>query len=290
VAGDVTDEPEPKIAYITAMTQVVEALGQLLQEVAELEIMPRFQHLAAGEIISKASASDPDDLVTVADRSAEAFLTERLPALVPGSLVVGEEAVAQTPSVLDALKGEVPVWLVDPIDGTKSFAAGSGPFGVMVALVERGQTILSGIYLPLNRELYLAERGAGVTRNGQRFTAPPTSAGPLTGTLYTRLMPEAVRSALNTRPENLNVAESPQCAAFEYTRLARGERDFALFYRLLPWDHVPGVLIVREAGGVARHPARTAAADYQARDNEPLLLVASDAARWNAVRRALYGS
>jgi len=272
------------------MTQVVEALGQLLREVAELEIMPRFQHLAAGEIISKASPTDPDDLVTVADRSAEAFLTARLPALVPRSRVVGEEAVAQTPSLLDALKGEEPVWLVDPIDGTKSFAAGSGPFGVMVALVERGQTLLSGIYLPLDDELYLAERGAGVTRNGERFTAPPASAAPLTGTLYTRLMPPAVLAALNTRPENLNVAESPQCAAFEYTRLARGERDFALFYRLLPWDHVPGVLIVREAGGVARHPTRADSADYEARHDEPLLLVASDAARWDAVRQALYGA
>jgi fructose-1,6-bisphosphatase/inositol monophosphatase family enzyme len=270
------------------MTQVVEALGPLLQEVAEREIMPRFQHLAAGEIISKASATDPDDLVTVADRSAEAFLTERLPALVPGSVVVGEEAVAQTPNLLDALLGEEPVWLVDPIDGTKSFAAGSGPFGVMVALVDRGQTVLSGIYLPLDGDLYLAERGAGVTRNGERFTAPPAADGPLTGTLYTRLMPEAVRSALNTRPESLNVAESPQCAAFEYTRLARGERDFALFYRLLPWDHVPGVLIVREAGGVARNPVRAGAAEYEARDKEPLLLVASDAARWNRVRTALY--
>jgi fructose-1,6-bisphosphatase/inositol monophosphatase family enzyme len=270
------------------MTHVLEALAELLKEVSEREILPRWKRLAEGDIIAKPSATDPDDLVTVADRRAEAFLTERLPALVPGSLVIGEEAVAQTPSVLDALHGDRPVWLVDPIDGTKNFAAGNGPFGVMVALVERGQSTLSGIYLPLDRDLFLAERGAGATCNGQRFVASPAGSAELTGTVYTRLMPPAVRSSLNARPEGVRPAESPQCAASEYTRLARGERDFALYYRLFPWDHVPGALIVREAGGVARHPLLPGVAEYAARDDRPLLLVSPDEARWEAARLALF--
>jgi fructose-1,6-bisphosphatase/inositol monophosphatase family enzyme len=267
------------------MTERLEALGELLKEVSQREILPRFRHLAEGEIISKASASDPDDLVTVADRAGEAFLSERLPGLLPGSLVIGEEAVAQTPSVLDALYDDRPVWLVDPVDGTKNFAAGVGPFGVMVALVERGETLLSAIYLPLEADLYLAERGSGATWNGQPLRARPSGSAELTGTLYTRLMPAAVLGSLNARPERLSFAESPQCAAFEYARLARGDRDFALYYRLFPWDHAPGALIVREAGGVACH---SDGREYGARDAEPMLLVAPDAARWRAVRRALF--
>jgi fructose-1,6-bisphosphatase/inositol monophosphatase family enzyme len=270
------------------MTQVLEALAELLQEVSEREILPRWKHLAESDIIAKPSATDPDDLVTVADRRAEAFLTERLPGLVPGSLVIGEEAVAQTPSVLDALYGDKPVWLVDPIDGTRNFAAGSGSFGVMVALVERGESLLSGIYLPVERDLYLAERGAGATCNGQRFVASASGSAELTGTVYTRLMPPEVRGSLNARPEGVRPAESPQCAAFEYTRLARGDRDFALYYRLFPWDHVPGALIVREAGGVARHPLLPSADEYSARNDRPLLLVAPDEARWEAARQALF--
>jgi fructose-1,6-bisphosphatase/inositol monophosphatase family enzyme len=266
------------------MTQVVEALSALLKEVAEREILPRWKHLGDRDIISKASETDPDDLVTVADRAGEAFLTARLPQLVPGSLVIGEEAVSQTPSVLDALRGDRPVWLVDPIDGTKNFAAGSEPFGVMVALVERGESLLSGIYLPVEGDLYLAERGAGATWNGARLVARPAGSTELTGTLYTRLMPAAVLASLNTRPETVRPLPSPQCAAFEYTQLARGERDFSLFYRLFPWDHAPGALILREAGGVARHPN---GADYAARDDLPMLLAAADAARWDAVHRAL---
>jgi fructose-1,6-bisphosphatase/inositol monophosphatase family enzyme len=270
------------------MTQVLEALAELLKEVSEREILPRWKRLAEGDIIAKPSATDPDDLVTVADRLAESFLTERLPALVPGSLVIGEEAVAQKPSVLDALHGDRPVWLVDPIDGTKNFAAGSGPFGVMVALVEHGQSVLSGIYLSVEQDLYLAERGAGATCNGRRFVASAPGSAELTGTVYTRLMPPAVRDSLNARPEGVRPAESPQCAAFEYARLARGDRDFALYYRLFPWDHAPGALLVREAGGVARHPLLPGAGEYAPRDDRPLLLVAPDEARWEAARRALF--
>ena len=106
------------------------------------------------------------DLVTAADRAAEIALTERLPELVPGSIVVGEEAVATDPSVLQRLRGAAPVWIVDPLDGTKNFAAGRGPFGTMVALVERGTLLASGIYLPESDRVFLAERGLGTYVDG----------------------------------------------------------------------------------------------------------------------------
>ncbi|HEY3254223.1 MAG TPA: hypothetical protein VGJ91_09755, partial [Polyangiaceae bacterium] len=80
-------------------------LGQVLREVAQHEIAARFRQLAPGEIISKATAEEPFDLVTAADRAAEAALTQRLPELVPGSIVVGEEAVAADPSVIERLQG-----------------------------------------------------------------------------------------------------------------------------------------------------------------------------------------
>lgn len=278
------------------MKDVLEPLGELMKEVAEREILPRFRHLAEGDIISKATATDPTDLVTVADRAAELFLTARLPALLPGSVVVGEEAVAHTPSVLDALDGAAPVWLVDPIDGTRNFAAGAGPFGVMIALVDRGELVLSAIYLPIEQHLYLAERGAGATRNGQTFKARPAGSAPLTGTIdhavpaltgtvYQRLMPPEVRASLNERPENVRFADSPQCAASEYPAIAGGDRDFALYYRLHPWDHAPGVLILREAGGVARHPDGS---EYAVRSGKPFMLVTTDAERWDRARSALF--
>src|SRR3954471_16654534 len=116
-------------------SELLNRLGDVLREGAQREIAPRFRQLAPSDVIGKPSADDPHDLVTAADRAAEAALTERLPELVPGSTVVGEEAVAADPSVLQRLRGNAPVWLVDPLDGTKNFAAGRWPFGTMVALV-----------------------------------------------------------------------------------------------------------------------------------------------------------
>src|SRR5258706_11851694 len=123
-------------------------LGEVLRDVAQREIAPRFLKLQPSDVVGKPSAEDPGDLVTAADGAAEAELTLRLPELVPGSSVVGEEAVAADPSVLERLRGAAPVWVVDPLDGTKNFAAGHGPFGTMVVLVERGELLVSGIYLP----------------------------------------------------------------------------------------------------------------------------------------------
>ena len=69
----------------------------------------------------------PGDLVTIADHEAEARLTEALAGLIPGSRVVGEEAVSVDPGLLDGLDQGC-VWLVDPLDGTGNFVAGSPHF------------------------------------------------------------------------------------------------------------------------------------------------------------------
>src|SRR6185437_792815 len=100
------------------------------------EVMPRFEKLESGDISEKG----PGDLVTVADIAAEHRLTPALRGLLPGSLVVGEEAVAADPAVLALLDGDDYVWVVDPIDGTANFAAGIPLFAVMVALIRRGET------------------------------------------------------------------------------------------------------------------------------------------------------
>src|SRR5437879_2711858 len=107
----------------------LERVTGLIEETAALEILPRFRKLAAGDIREK----EPGDLVTVADEAAEARLTPLLTALLPGSLVLGEEAAAADPKLLNRLLGDHPVWVIDPVDGTGNFAAGRPAFAVMVA-------------------------------------------------------------------------------------------------------------------------------------------------------------
>ena len=265
---------------------LLKRLGDVLREVAQREIAPRFQQLAPSDVSSKPSADDPHDLVTVADRAAEAALALRLPELVPGSSVVGEEAVAADPSVLERLRGSVPVWVVDPLDGTRNFASGHGPFGTMVVLVERGVLLASGIYFTQGDRMFLAERGLGSYYNGERIVPRTPTSDVLAGTAYSRYMPEEMARQLTARAAAHHHVPGVICAAHEYTEIALGRKDYTHYYRLLPWDHAPGALIVREAGGVARHPDGR---DYDIFDTREATLLSPDEPTWQRARAELWG-
>ena len=275
------------IHHAAAMqSALLDQLGKVLREVAQREIAPRFRQLAPSDVIGKPSAEDPSDLVTAADRAAEAELTLRLPELVPGSSVVGEEAVAADPSVLERLRGGAPVWVVDPLDGTRNFAAGHGPFGTMVVLVERGTLLASGIYFTEGDHMFLAERGLGAFCDGERIAPRAPSTGVLAGTLYVRYMPDELGQPLRARVTDHHQVPGVICAAHEYTQVAMGQKDYVHYYRLLPWDHAPGALIVREAGGVARHPDGR---DYDVFDTRESTLLSPDEPTWQRARKDLFG-
>jgi len=100
-----------------------EKIATIMQEVAQARILPRFQQLSEGEISTK---SGPGDLVTIADIEAEEDLTRILKDLLPGSLVIGEEAVSKEEISMGLLATESdPIWVVDPVDGTNNFAGGN---------------------------------------------------------------------------------------------------------------------------------------------------------------------
>jgi fructose-1,6-bisphosphatase/inositol monophosphatase family enzyme len=264
---------------------LLEQLGRVLREVAQTEIVTRFRKLTPSDVISKATTEDPLDLVTSADRAAEAALTARLRELVPNSTVVGEEAVAADRSVLALLHGPAPVWIVDPLDGTKNFAAGHGPFGTMVVLVEGGTLLAAGIYLPESDRSFLAERGLGAYVDGVRIAPRAPASGVLVGTPYSRYMPEDEAARLMARAAAHRQIPGVICAAHEYTQIALGLKDYTLYYRLLPWDHAPGALIVREAGGVVRHPDGR---DYHVFDERAPTLLSPDEATWQRARAELF--
>jgi fructose-1,6-bisphosphatase/inositol monophosphatase family enzyme len=275
------------IHHAAAMqSALLDRLGKVVRQVADAEITSRFQRLAPSDVFGKPSVEDPTDLVTAADRAAEAELTQRLPELVPGSSVVGEEAVSADPGVLERLRGSVPVWIVDPLDGTRNFAAGRGPYGCMVALVERGELIASAIYLPLLGHMYLAERGLGAYCDGVRIPPRAPADDVLAGTVYVRYMPEPAGAAVTTRASQHRQLPDVMCAAHEYTELASGRKDYVHYYRLLPWDHAPGALLVREAGGVVRHPDGR---EYDVFDQRESTLVTPDEPTWQRARQELFG-
>jgi len=94
-------------------------IEELLRETIALHVMPRYQRLARHEIDEKKA----NDFVTVADIEAERHLAPRLAALIAGSRVLGEEAASRNPVLLQLLESDDLLWLVDPVDGTRSFMA-----------------------------------------------------------------------------------------------------------------------------------------------------------------------
>lgn len=259
--------------------QQVEAL---LREAAAREILPLWRNLYDHQVEEK----QRNDVVTVADRACEAWLGGRLQALLPGSLVVGEEAAHADPGVLAALESARPVWVIDPLDGTNNFAAGQEPIAVMVCLVQQGETLAAWIYDPLARSLLSAEKGAGARLDGERITLGahkgPESA--IHGALSTKYLPDELVPAAVAGAVNFADTVASGCAGYDYRALATGRYQFQLYYRTLVWDHAPGALIITEAGGIAR---RYDGRPYRPEADGRGLITACDAQTWAIVRDAL---
>lgn len=266
------------------MTQsLVPKVADLLREVAHTVVLPRYQHLSSDEVLEKA----PGEIVTIVDRESERLLTAALIGLLPGSRVVGEEATAADPALVNTLStGDL--WLVDPLDGTRNFTQGNPDFAMMVALLHDGHTVAAWIFNPLANTLDTAQRGAGAFRNGSRLRiaqAPGASDG-LRGILKTGFLPPALRASVVARSAALRMAQpGSNCAGVDYPDVVAGISDFALYWRTLPWDHAPGVLYLTEAGG---HAARLDGSPYRAADSQTGLLVAVDAATWQRARDLLF--
>ena len=114
---------------------------QVMKDAARVAIMPRFQRLADDEVEEKSAG----EIVTLTDREVEAIITPVLRRLRPDAVVVGEEATAADPELLNAIDDGATAWLVDPLDGTSNFVSGRDQFAVMVALMEGGVTTRSWI-------------------------------------------------------------------------------------------------------------------------------------------------
>mgnify|MGYP001821262828 FL=1 len=262
-----------------------DAIGQILREAAAEDIIPLWQNLQDHQIEQKA----PGDMVTAADRACEDRLAAALPALLPGSCLLGEESVHRDPSLLELLQCPDPVWVVDPLDGTGNFAAGSGPIAVMACLIQRGQTLAAWILDPVEDTLLQAELGAGAQLNSTRLSLTPFT-GPvhnIRGALATGYLPDHLKPQAMSGAESLGPTRASGCAGYDYRALARGDYQFVFYYRTLVWDHAPGVLIASEAGA---HCGRYTGSNYQPASSGAGLICAADRGTWETVRNLLVPS
>ncbi|MGC3992960.1 MAG: inositol monophosphatase [Propionicimonas sp.] len=252
-----------------------EEVSELLADVADRLIMPRFGTLGSDDIEEK----KPGDLVTVADRDAEIELARVLRAQEPGVLVVGEEGVFTDPSSLDALPHAAHAWVIDPVDGTRNFARGRPDFAVMLAEVRGAETVRGWIWQPVHDRLYVAEKGAGVTCNGTPIAPPEVNdrAVPL-GASYLPVPGE--------EHAEVRLVRSWGSCGIDYPKLIEGDLDFLCYRSMFPWDHLAGALMVTELGG---RIATDAGADYHAGVIGRRLVAATDPDLWQVARDALFG-
>lgn len=231
--------------------ELVAGVVEAVRKAAAEEIMPRWRQLAAHEVIQK---DGPHDLVTVADRLAEERLTASLTALLPGSVVVGEEAVHADPASYAALGGDAPVWIVDPVDGTRQFVRGEDGFCTLVALAHHGELLGSWTYAPARDLLATARRGHGAWLNGQRLRSGSPEPGRPLEVAYSH--PDYTderqkRALLGLHAEG--IAPRPcGSAGLEYLAVASGALAATAFSWEKAWDHAAGLLLVAEAGGAQR--------------------------------------
>lgn len=256
----------------------------IARRAAQTEILPRFRNLDASRIDTK---SGPNDLVTDADRAAEAMITRGLAGAFPEAVIVGEEAAETDPDYHARLAEAALAFVIDPVDGTWNFAHGLPAFGTMIAACRGGVPVFGVILDPITGDAAYATLGQGahlVSRLGAAralHTAAPKSVAEMIGYIDPFTLPPGPREALAMNALAFAQASSLRCSAYHYRLLAQGAVDFSLASKLSPWDHLPGARLVLEAGG---HVAMLDGRPYTASCDSGHLLSASSKEVWERVR------
>lgn len=257
------------------LPDITNKVTEIIRDVAATEVMPRWRQLGSHDVQRKKDNS----MVTVADEAAELSLTRRLSALLDEPMVVGEEAAEKNPQILQALSSYGTVWIVDPIDGTRSYADGSVDFGLMVALKYRGQLTHSWIFRPATNQLLVAEISAGATLNGDVLRLPGSSKprGEQRICLSNRFWPEQQRQPLINAAADFGTNCDHINSNTTFSWLADGTIDVLLDPARRPWDVAPGVVLYEAMGGYALH---LDGARYTARMPTQSLLYAPNRDEW----------
>jgi len=221
----------------------------LLAETAESAIMPVFRK-------STVSFKSDGTEVTDADKRAEEVMREAIGKRFSNHLVLGEEfGGPQKPT-------KEPLWVLDPIDGTTSFAAGLPIFGTLIGYLENGEPQIGVIHFPAMGETVYAAKGSGCWIRIRGEASPQQVHASITSEIS-----EAFVSAGGTKPSDIQPSQTgfncklaslilqPRKFRFiadcvQHSLVAQGRIDAAVDPEMNPWDIAALVPCVEEAGGV----------------------------------------
>ena len=211
----------------------------------------------AGEIIlrhfrqpQEIRTKGPQDIVTQVDLDAEDIIVRTIRRAFPGHEFLGEEGHT-------ADRDAEHLWVIDPLDGTRNYAAGIPFFCVSIALSVEGTAVLGVIYDPLRGETFSAETGQGAYLNGQKVHFV-RKAGLEQAIVYAGFLPAqnaenpglSLPMLMRLRPA-IAAMRNMGSAALSLAYVACGRLDIAYHDRLSAWDLLAGALLIEEAGGIA---------------------------------------
>ncbi len=214
----------------------------LARDLAELGGRESLKYFGESLAIEEKADHTP---VTVADRETERVMREFLAKHVPDHAIVGEEHGGRLGS------GEWE-WILDPIDGTKSFVRGVPLYTTLVALVHKGVPVAGVIFAPVTGEMAAAVAGGGcVDRNGRSLGV--SACRSIADAWYVTTDPHDFSDRHPRAAETLirsSASVRTWADAYGYMLLARGAVDVMVDPIMSPWDIAPLSVVVREAGGV----------------------------------------
>ena len=196
------------------------------------------------------SRKGPADFVSKADLKAEQILRAELSKARPSFGLLMEESGATKGSDDERL------WIVDPLDGTTNFLHGIPHFSISIGLEERGEITAGVIYEPVRDELFWAEKGAGAYLNRRRIRV--SSRSRIDDAVLATGIPVGDRpgkgefvSAVKPIMELAAGVRRFGSAALDLAYVAAGRYEGFWEFGLSPWDVAAGIIMVREAGGLA---------------------------------------
>jgi histidinol phosphatase-like enzyme (inositol monophosphatase family) len=200
------------------------------------------RHFQSGVAVDLKADESP---VTVADRESEAFLRAQIAARYPDHAILGEE---------EGLSGGADAeyrWVLDPIDGTKSFVRGVPLYGVMVGLLRDGRPIVGAVNMPALGEIVYAGQGLGCWWNGRqcRVSAVRTLADSLAVATTASGYEQYGKAAAFARILAAAGMFRTWADCYGYLLVATGRAELALDGAMHVWDAAALLPILQEAGG-----------------------------------------
>lgn len=187
------------------------------------------------------------EILTQADLAAEAEILKVIKKNFPEHRILSEES-GENEKKSDYL------WVVDPLDGTTNFSMHNPLWAISIGILYKGKLVFGVTFAPFLKELYVAEKGRGATRNGKKMTVSKTKKGKILNTFCHSNREKDIKRAIKYYThQKINGFDCRQMgsASLELAFTACGRVESIAITGAHAWDVAAGILMVREAGGRA---------------------------------------